>query len=69
MEKHMGDTPRHSTLEPLHQWERGWQEHERLQLQRLARLPFADKLAWLEEAHRLVLRIAAAESQRPHPPA
>ena len=36
-------------------WEQGWQDHELRQLERLARLPLSDKLAWLEEAHRLVL--------------
>lgn len=46
-----------------HYWERGWDEHERLQLQRLARLPLADKLTWLEEAHRVVLHLATAKSK------
>ena len=46
-----------------HYWERGWEEHERLQLQPVARLPLADKLAWLEEAQRIVLHLAAAKSQ------
>ena len=35
------------------QWDRGWEEHKRRQLVRLARLPFAQKLEWLEEAQRL----------------
>jgi hypothetical protein len=35
-------------------WERGWEGHERAQRRRLARLPFPDKLKWLEEAHDLV---------------
>ncbi len=42
------------------QWEKGWEEHAQLQLQRLAALPFADKLAWLEQAHRLVTNIGIA---------
>jgi hypothetical protein len=50
--------------EIIHYWERGWDEDERLQLQRLARLPLADKLAWLEEAHRVVLHLAAVKSRR-----
>jgi hypothetical protein len=41
------------------QWERGWKEHERLQLQRMASLPLADKLAWLEEAHKLAMQLGA----------
>lgn len=32
------------------EWERGWDGHERAQLRRWAKLPFAQKLAWLEEA-------------------
>jgi len=35
-------------------WEQGWENHNRLQLERLARLPLSEKLAWLEEAQRLV---------------
>ena len=34
-------------------WDRGWEEHRRRQLERLARLPLAEKLEWLEEAQRL----------------
>ena len=48
----------------INQWESGWREHEQLQLQRLAGLSLADKLAWLEEAHRIVLHL---ESVRSHP--
>lgn len=54
---------KNSDPEIFHYWEKGWDEHERLQFQRLARLPLADKLAWLEEAHRVVLHLAAAKSQ------
>ena len=52
----------------LGQWEKGWEEHEQLQLRRLAALPFADKLAWLEQAHRLVMNIGVARSTRTHDP-
>ena len=38
-------------------WEEGWSDHNRRQLKRLAALPLAEKLAWLEEAHRFVLHI------------
>ena len=57
------NTSKDSSLNPVYQWESDWQEHEQLQLQRLARLPLADKLAWLEEAHRVVLHLEAAKSQ------
>ena len=42
-------------------WEQGWEGHSLAQLRRLARLTLAEKLEWLEEAHRLVLHL---ESQR-----
>ena len=35
------------------QWERGWDGHLAAQLRRMARLPFGEKLEWLEEAQRL----------------
>lgn len=31
-------------------WDRGWAEHQTRQLRRLAKLPFVQKLEWLEEA-------------------
>jgi len=34
-------------------WDRGWDEHRLRQLRRMAKLPLAEKLKWLEEAHRL----------------
>ena len=40
-------------------WERGWEDHRRRQLERIAALPLSEKLAWLEEAHRLVLHMHA----------
>jgi hypothetical protein len=42
-------------------WEQGWQDHRRRQLERLARLPLAEKLAWLEEAHRMVLHMQSTQ--------
>ena len=39
-------------------WERGWEGHEIEQLRRLAELTLADKLKWLEEAHRVVLHLS-----------
>lgn len=38
-------------------WEVGWDGHELAQRQRLARLTLAEKLDWLEEAHRLAKRL------------
>ena len=38
-------------------WEQGWKDHSRRQLERLASLSLADKLVWLEEAHRLVMHM------------
>ena len=32
-------------------WEEGWSGHERAQFHRLAKLPLAEKLRWLDEAH------------------
>jgi hypothetical protein len=40
-------------------WEDGWEGHERHQMQRLAALSLPEKLAWLEEAHRLVMALNA----------
>jgi len=47
------------------QWERGWEEHQTMQLKRMARLSLPEKIAWLEEAHRLVLHLKAAHTVRP----
>ena len=52
-----------------HEWERGWEGHARAQQMRLARLSFAEKLAWLEEAHRLALRIEEARKNSGDAPA
>jgi hypothetical protein len=41
------------------EWERGWDGHAAQQLARLARLPLAEKLRWLEEAGRLVRQLTA----------
>ncbi len=47
-------------------WEPGWDAHERSQRERLAKLSFPEKLAWLEEAHRLVRQLASdSASVRP----
>ncbi len=41
-------------------WECGWSDHDRAQLLRLAALPLAEKLAWLEEAQRLAARLESS---------
>jgi len=46
------------------QWDRGWHEHKVRQLVRLARLPFVEKLSWLENAQTLVDALALAKKQR-----
>jgi hypothetical protein len=40
----------------------GWDAHERAQRQRLAKVPLAEKITWLEEAHRMVLTLAQQRS-------
>lgn len=49
-----------SGSEPL--WESGWEGHDSAQLKRMAALPFMDKLAWLEEAHRVAISLARARA-------
>jgi len=44
-------------------WDRGWQEHKIRQLVRLARLPFVEKLSWLENAQTLVDALALARNE------
>ncbi len=44
-------------------WDRGWHEHKTRQLMRLARLSFAEKLAWLENAQALADAIASAKNK------
>lgn len=51
------------THDPQRIWESGWEDHEFQQLQRLAKLSFPEKLAWLEEAHRLVRHMQSRTAQ------
>jgi hypothetical protein len=51
---------------PQHVWEHGWEEHERLQRQRLAKLPLAEKLRWLEEMQRMVEHLRKQRESRDH---
>ena len=39
-------------------WDVGWDGHRRAQQRRLARVTFAAKLEWLEEAHELVMQLS-----------
>ena len=41
--------------------DRGFADHERAQIRRLAKLPLVEKLRWLEEAHRLVLHLSRGQ--------
>ena len=49
-------------------WESGWEEHTLAQRQRLARLPFAEKLQWLEDSQRLLDRLGRARPEPESPP-
>jgi hypothetical protein len=40
-------------------WESGWTGHAEAQRRRLARLSLPDKLAWLEQAHRVIRHLRA----------
>ena len=46
-------------------WERGWTGHAEAQLLRLAALPLAQKLDWLEQAQRLATSLRKPEAERP----
>jgi hypothetical protein len=63
----MSEPPANPRPPEEYRWERGWDEHEQQQLERLSRLSFAEKLAWLEEAHRLVRQLAGREEGPPDP--
>lgn len=44
-------------------WPKGWDGHELAQLRRMARLPLSEKLAWLDEAHRIVRHLEQQRKQ------
>ena len=46
-------------------WDRGWSEHKIRQLVRLARMPFSEKLDWLENAHALAEAIRPSKNATP----
>lgn len=58
----LADTP------PDAEWEYGWEGHSEAKRQRLARLSMAEKLAWLEEAHRIVRHLCDARQDRRRSP-
>ena len=45
-------TEHHTETERL--WESGWDGHEKAQLLRMSKLPFIEKIKWLEEAHDII---------------
>ncbi len=45
-------------------WDRGWRAHEVRQLRRLARLPFVEKLKWLEEAQEFGEKLIVEANRR-----
>ena len=46
-------------------WDRGWNEHKIRQLVRLARMPFSEKLDWLENAQALAEAIRPSKNATP----
>lgn len=44
-------------------WDRGFEGHSLAQRRRMARMTLAEKLDWLEEAHRFVLAMQAKARQ------
>ena len=58
-------------LSEAFQREAGWDAHDEAQSRRLGLLPFSEKLAWLEEAQRVVNHFRRQENQAEaaHPPA
>ena len=49
-------------------WESGWAEHTLAQRRRLARLPFAEKLQWLEDSQQLLGRLRRDRPAPESPP-
>lgn len=52
-------------------WEVGWEGHRRAQARRMAALPLAEKLRWLEEAQAMVAhlrRVARLPDETPPSP-
>ena len=51
-----------------HEWEVGWDGHERAQRRRMARLTLRQKVEWLEEAQKIAERLQASRERRKNPP-
>ena len=49
-------------------WESGWAGHTLAQRRRLARLPFAEKLQWLEDSQRLLGQLGRNRPEPESPP-
>jgi hypothetical protein len=49
---------------PQDPWNSGWDAHDEERLRRLARVPLAEKLEWLERMHRLALTLRAARRRQ-----
>ncbi len=45
------------------EWDSGWEGHSRAQQERLAKLPFSEKLAWLEEMHHMLEAMKRSKAQ------
>lgn len=45
-------------------WDRGWDEHKLRQMQRLAQMPLAKKLEWLEQALHVVISLARSRAAK-----
>jgi len=58
----MNEQPKDNEPADERVWEQGWEGHERAQQERLSKLPFAKKLEWLEQAHRLVRKMQEREN-------
>jgi hypothetical protein len=54
--------------EDEHVWEDGWNGHELEQMRRLAKLSFPEKLQWLEDAHRMVMRMQEQQQAKKDQP-
>jgi len=50
------------------QWEAGWDGHSEAQQRRLAALPLAEKLRWLEEAQQLAEQLQRSREERERGP-
>lgn len=59
-------TEQHTETERL--WESGWDGHEKAQLLRMSKLPFIEKIKWLEEAHNIIQNLNPHEVSSSYEP-